>query len=132
MTESNRDRQVVTATRLQLMQEVREWEKTGKSVEQLLFRLQTKHIEVPDFMVVARRPPVTIGVKLVDQPRPMGARIDVEIDKHANGKATCSCGGSGEFVAAVGEEWTCPGCGFGFTVAGYDVVTGGGGDADRG
>lgn len=30
-----------TQARLQLMEEVRQWQRTGKSVKQLLFRLQT-------------------------------------------------------------------------------------------
>jgi hypothetical protein len=50
----NRDRQVVTATRLQLIHVVREWQESGKSVEQLIFRLKTTHINVPDTMIKAR------------------------------------------------------------------------------
>ena len=50
-----RDLQVVTATRLQLMQVVKEWRKSGMSVDQLLFRMKTTHIELPKTMVMARR-----------------------------------------------------------------------------
>ena len=43
-----RDKQVVTATRLQLKEVVEDWRESGTSVEQLLFRLQTRHITLPD------------------------------------------------------------------------------------
>jgi len=44
---SRRDKQVETATRLQLIQAVKEWRDADMSVDQLLFRLQTTPIKAP-------------------------------------------------------------------------------------
>jgi len=46
--QSRFDRAVTRSSRLQLIEVVKEWRESGASVDQLIFRLQTKHIEVED------------------------------------------------------------------------------------
>jgi len=44
----DRDKAITTAARLQLIKVVEGWRSSGQSIDQLIFRLKTVHIAIPD------------------------------------------------------------------------------------